>query len=158
VEVEASITVSSLKKYADLATQIAPLVKVMESFGEGLDAETESALAGMASLGQLTDKVPVVAASAGAPKYKFIASLEPSNVRVELGELEGEATLLAKIQRKLRPGENYTLFDSIPGLGQLPREVRREMDRELSEDENEAFPDAVIRPPAAVVTAIALYR
>jgi hypothetical protein len=104
-------------------------------------------------------KLPVVARAAGATKFKFIATLQRASLRVGLEELEGEVTLFATIQRKLRTGEKYTVLDSMAGiaLSALPRAERRKMEASMKKDSKD-FPDAVIGAPAAVVTPVAVYR
>jgi hypothetical protein len=56
----------------------------------------------------------------------------------------------------LRPGEKYTLLDSIPAMAALPRDARRKFARDLKNEKE--LPDLVISAPAAVVTPIAVYR
>jgi hypothetical protein len=157
IEVESVISASTLTKFATLAEQVTPLVEAMEALGESVDTETREAMDGMRSLGDLFGKkVPIISRAAGAPKFKFIASLEADKVRVDLDELEGEATLLAKIQRKLAPSEKHTVIESMPGMGSLPRALRRSVQADIKNEKE--LPDLVIRAPAAVVTPIAIYR
>jgi len=156
VELHGVVSVASFIKFAALAQQAAPLMSLFGAFGEQADPEAEAALAGLAALGQTTTKVPVVVRAADAKRYKFIASLEGSNIRVGLDELEGEATLFAKIQRKLGSTERHTILDDLAGLSNLPREERRKIQRGLKNDAS--MPDAVISPPAVVVTPIAIFR
>lgn len=157
IEVEAVVSASTLTKFATLAEQVTPLMEVMELMGESVDAEAREAIEGVRSLGELFgNKVPIVARAAGATKFKFIANLEADKVRVDLDELEGEATVFAKIQRKLTPSEKHTVFESMPGMGSLPRSLRRSVQADVKNEKD--LPDLVIRPPAAVVTPIAMYR
>ena len=100
--------------------------------------------------------MPLIVRVSGSPEFKFVGQISQDHVRVELGELEGEATMLGKIQRKLRPNERYTPLDSIPAMAALPHGLKRQFSQDLeSVDE---LPDMVILPPAAVVTPIAVYR
>lgn len=157
IEVESVVSASTLTKFAALAEQAEPLMEVMEMFGEAVDAQTREAMTGMKTLGTLFGKkVPIVSRAAGAPKFKFIANLQAEKVRVDLDELEGEATLFGKIQRKLAPSEKHTVIESMPGMSSLPRALRRSMQADVKNDKD--LPDLVIRPPAAVVTPIAIYR
>jgi hypothetical protein len=157
IEVESVVTVSSLAKMGEIADSVGPLVEMMALVGENVDGETQEALAGLKGIGGLFGaKLPVIARAAGAQRFKFIAQLDREYVRVELDELEGEATLFAKIQRILRPSERYTVFDSMAGLGSLPRELRRSMQKDVKNEKE--LPDLVVSAPAAVVTPIAIYR
>jgi hypothetical protein len=136
VEVESVVSASSVTKFATLAEQITPLMEAMEIFGESVDNETREAFAGMRSLGELFGtKIPIVARAAGAQKFKFIANLEADKVRVGLDELEGEATLLAKIQRKLVASDKHTVFESLARHGlaaprAAPERSGRDQERE----------------------------
>jgi hypothetical protein len=151
------LSVSTLAKFTQLAEQVGPLLNLAESMGSTpLEPETAEAMRGLQLLGQVTEKMPVIAALAGSPKYKFIAPLSRQHLRVDSGELEGEATLLLKVQRKLQKTDRYTVFETIPGLSALPRAKRRELERDIKNSKD--VPDAVIRAPAAVVTPIAIYR
>lgn len=158
LEIEADVLVSSLRKVAELVGSMGDIKKVAELAGEELelDAETEASLGALSKLGTMNAKVPVTARAAGTPEFQFIASLEPAKLRVPLDELDGEATFVAKVQRKLRPTEQHTFFDSIPGMSAIPREQRREVFEGL--ENSVEFPDVVIAAPAAVVTPIAIYR
>jgi hypothetical protein len=97
-----------------------------ELMGESFDMDerTQQGLKAFTSLGQMSTKVPVLARPGGAPEFVFIASLEAEKLRVDTSELEGEATLVAKVQRKLRDNDRYSSDD---------------------------LPDMVITAPAAVV-------
>jgi hypothetical protein len=157
LEVEASISVSSLAKYMNLVQQAGPLMGLMEAIGEEVDDETKSAMSMIGMFGQmLGNAVPIVARAVGAPEFKFVATLNPAHVRPDVDQLEGEATLLAKIQRKLDASERYTVLNLIPGIRALPSSERREMEADLSNSPE--FPDMVIDGPLAVTTAIAVYR
>ena len=156
VEVESDIAVSTLTKFAGVAEQVPPLLDFMETMGEGVDEDAREALRGFASLGALAPKVPVIARTSSTPRFKFGMELKRGNLAAEIGELDGDATVFGKLHRKLQPGEKYTMLDSLAGVGGLPRSLRREMQRNIKNDAS--FPDAVISPPAAVLTPIAIYR
>jgi hypothetical protein len=132
-------------------------MQLMETVGESIDDETKAAMSMIGMFGQvLGNAIPIVARATGAPNYKFVTSLTPSSLRAELDQLDGEATILAKIQRKVGPDGRYTLFDSIPGVRGLPEKERREIEADLSNSPE--FPDAITEGPLAVVTAVAIYR
>ncbi len=133
LEIEAEVLVSSLRKVAELAGSMGDMKKVAALAGEELelDAETEAGLGMISTLGAMNTKVPITARAAGTPEFQFIASLEPTKLRVPLDELDGEATFVAKVQRKLRPGEQHTFLDSIPGMSAIPREERKEAFEDL---------------------------
>ncbi len=158
LEIEADLSVATMHKLIEAAGALEPMMAMAEMLGESLDLddETQMGIQAVTSIGQMTTKVPVVARPAGAPEFSFIASLEPDKLRVETGELEGEATVVAKIQRKLRENDRYSFLDSLPVLSALPREQRREALKGLENSDD--MPDMVITAPAAVVTPIAVFR
>jgi hypothetical protein len=157
LEVETTVSVSAISRLTTLVGSIGPLMEAMETFGEPVDNETTEAIRGIEMLGSVFGtRVPAIARAAGAPKFKFIATLESGKIQVGLDELDGEATLLAKVQRKLRPGEKFTALDVIPGLSALPKSERRKLGRDLKNSPE--FPDVAVSAPAAVVTPVAVYR
>jgi hypothetical protein len=157
VEVEAVIASSTISRLSSLAEQVGPLLQVMQAMGEDVDDSTREAMTGIQSVGDMFgSNVPVIARAAGAEKYKFITNLDRSRLLVSVDQIDGEATVCGKIQRILKPSEKYTLFESLPGMGALPREMRREMQRGVKNEKD--LPDAVVSGPAAVITPIAIYR
>jgi hypothetical protein len=158
IEAEATIAVSSMKRYMAIAQEAGPLIELMEALGEeGLDAEGRQAMEMLALVSQLIgDVVPIVAALSGSPEYKLIATLQPESLRTDVDQLDGEATLLAKIQRVLGPDERHTILDLIPGVRGFPTSQRREMEEGMENTPD--LPDMIIGPPAARVTVVAIYR
>jgi hypothetical protein len=157
VEVDTAVSVSTLVRYQQLVEQAGPLIELMQAVGESVDAETKAAMSLMGTFGQVMgNAIPIVARATGAPDFKFVASLTPAHVRTELDQIDGESTLLAKIQRKVGPEDRYTLFDSIPGVRGLPQKERKEIEADLSNSPE--FPDMITEGPLAVVTPVAIYR
>jgi hypothetical protein len=157
VELQASISVSTLARFATIAQQAGPLLELVQAFGETVDDETRDAMASLRTIGPLLGSgIPITARVAGSPDFKVVATLRPPHLQVEPDQLDGEATLLAKIQRKLSAQERYTALEAIPGIRGLPAKDRREMEADLSNSPD--FPDMVVEGPLAVVTPIAIYR
>ncbi len=127
----------------------------MESLGEEIDAGTDEAITGLTQIGQVLRDLGVVARPTGTPRYKFVCPLKRGDLRESLAALEGEAVVVGTIQRRLRSGERYSFLDSI-GIGALPREQRRRIERDLKKDRDSA--DLVVATPAAILSPIAIYR
>lgn len=158
IEADATIAVSTMKRYMAIAQEAGPLIEFMEAFGEeGLDDESRQAMELLTVIGQIMgDLVPIVAALSGSPDYKLIASLRPDSLRTDVDQLDGDATVLAKIQRVLGPNERHTMLDLIPGVRGFTPSQRREMEEGMENTPD--LPDMIIEPPAARVTVVAIYR
>jgi hypothetical protein len=157
IEVETVVAVSTFARYAQLGQQMGPLMDVMQAFGEPIDEEAKAALAMLGNVGQmLGSATPFVGRAPGAPEFKFVGSVTEAGLRLDLDQLDGEATLAAKIQRKLTADERYTILDFIPGIRGLAAHERAEMEKDLANSPE--MPDMVTEGPLAVVTPIAIYR
>ena len=92
----------------------------------------------------------------GSRKFKLVAHLNPSGLRVSRDELVGEATVFAKVRRKFGPRETMDLFDLTSGLESMA--INREQKRALKNVELPAEYRSPVKAPAAVVIPIAIYR
>lgn len=154
LRVESVVKVPSLYKLAAMAAGVAPFMDLMETVGEAVGPETQSAVQGMTQVGQAL-KVSVVAhaAGAGASKFKFICPLKRGFLREDLAALDGECIVVGSLQRQLKARERYSLLDDL-GMGGLPRAERRKTERDMKK----TLPDLVVSPPAALLTPLAIYR
>lgn len=153
LRIESVVKVSSLYQATELASSVGPLLGLMESFGEGVDAETQAAITGMQQINEVMKEVPVVAHAAGSPRYKFICPLKRDYLREDLDAVAGECVVIGSLQRRLKTTERYSLLDSL-GIGGLPRDERRKVERDMKK----GMPDAVVSAPAAILTPLAIYR
>jgi hypothetical protein len=156
LEVEVNIQVPALVKFGQMATEMGSLIEVMSSFGEDVDAETQAGMEGLSGIVGLIKGVPIIAAASGAPRFKLIAHLDEQNLRVNLDELEGEATLYCTIERRHGPSKQWSLLDSMPSLSGLPTAEKRGVARELKKVKQ--LTGSVVSPPLARVSPIAIYR
>lgn len=151
--IESVLEVPSFHQAAEMAEGVGPFADLMRAFGEGPTEADQEAIEGMTAIGQAVKEVAVVAHAAGARKYKFICPLDKSYLREDLSQIGGESVVVGSLQRRLKAGEKYSLLDSL-GMGGLPRSERREAERNLKKE----MPDAVVSPPAAILTPLAIYR
>ena len=141
----------------DAGSAIGALMEAAGAMGaDSLSDEQRSILEAVTAFKQLISKTPVVCRLVGSPEYKFVAVLDPAGLRVEADELNGEMTLFATLQRKLRDGETWNVLDVLGGAG-LPAPLRAEFESSFEENPDIST-DAIVEPPAAIVTPIALYR
>lgn len=71
-----------------------------------------------------------------------------TKLRCEIQELDGEATVLGKIQRKVGKGQSETLEEELLGLPRLPRAARRKSGTKPLR----------ISYPGATLTTVAIWR
>jgi hypothetical protein len=157
LQIEAEGAVPTIVRFAETARSVNGLADVMEAFGSGvLDDEARAAMEGIASFVGLMQTVPLIARPIGATDYAFIAPLKRDGLRGSLDQLAGEMSVLATLQRKLRPDEQWSIFNEM-GLAGLPESARQDMTEAFAQAD-ETFSDAVISSPAALVTTVAVWR
>jgi hypothetical protein len=158
LEIDATIGLSAIAQLGGLAEAFEPLVAVMNSAGQEVDAEGMEAIKAFSAISGLMKTIPVLARPTGAPDYTFIASLKAEALRVDQGQLSGEATILGTLQRRLRPDEGWSVFDAL-GLAGLPQSLRQQMQQGMAEgDTDPELGEMVVKPPAALLNPIAIYR
>jgi hypothetical protein len=156
LEIEAVLEVPLLVKLIVSASQMETVGQLMETMGQQFDAKALQGMQALVAIGGLFQSVPVIAAAAGSPTYKFIAQINPAHLRVAIDQLDGEARIFATLDRKLREGEQVSILDAIPVLRSLPD--RDEVEANLQDEQSRQFVGEPVTPPAAVVSAIAIYR
>jgi hypothetical protein len=97
--------------------------------------------------------LPLEAHLASDPRYSFFQQLKRDCMTVPIDELDGEARMLVKVQRKIVKGHPQSVQLLVPGAPATNRAERRKQDSHTD-------PDSAItlRYPAAVVTPLALWR
>lgn len=95
--------------------------------------------------------VPCTFQPLGSPRYRFFAELPRGHLLVEPAALQGEVTVLAKIQRLIKKGAPETVGAGVLQGAPVNREQRRKQ---------KSNPPFTVRLsyPSAVVTAVAIYR
>lgn len=157
LEIEASLELSGLVQLAGIAEAFGPMAEIMSAVpgGEQFDAKALEALKGFVALAGTMRAIPVIARPAGTDDYTFVTSLKRDALRVGQDELTGDATIFGTLQRRLKQGESWSVLD-VMGFSGLPRELRRKMEKDLSDTEE--ISGLVVKPPAALLTPIAIYR
>ncbi len=154
LEVECQLEVPLLVKFILVASQMEAITELIEATGHEVDPEMLQGMQALIAIGGLFQSVPVIGTPTGAPEFKFIAQINPMHLRVAIDELDGEARLYCILDRKLREGERHSILDAIPAMRNLPN--RDEVESGLSEIDQ--FTGEPVTAPAAVVSAIAIYR
>jgi hypothetical protein len=160
VELQVVVEVAGMAKamlFLREAEKLAPLLKL---FGAVDEAQLETVLGMNAAFGSADkDKLPLVARLVGTPRFHFFAQLDVDHLEVEPSDMEGEMTLLGKVQRKLPAGEKFPIPGGFPGLDMVPGQQRKKLLRGMKpEDAGGAVGPLVMTGPGGIVTPIALYR
>lgn len=155
IEAEVELTQSTIGSIAGKLDGLMGLMQVIAP--EEVDSDTAEAVAGLGLLGQLEASrgIPLKMELVASKKFKFIAHLNPDALRISRDELSGEATLFAKIRRKLAQSETMDLFDLLGGLDGLA--LNRDQKRALKKKAIPAELRNPVRAPAAIVVPIAIY-
>lgn len=157
LEIEAKISMPGLSQITQFARQFTELAPLARAFGADVKDDDVTQAQALASLGD-NDRVPILIEVAAAPRYRFACRLRSASIMVEQNDLVGEATVLAKLQRKLKKGEREDLAE-LPGMGMLPRAKRRELEATIKKSKAPISQGATsIGHPGGVLTPVAVYR
>lgn len=132
-----------------------PLEDLATTFGAQIDDKTRTVIEQIKVLGGMLNAIPVICELSGTPRYKSVVPINAMNLRAVIGELNGEATIFATIEKKLKGREKWSLLDAL-GFGNLPREVRRSFDKEVGKDQ--IMRDFTVGAPGAILSPVAIYR
>jgi hypothetical protein len=158
LEIDATIELSVIAQLGGIAESFDSMVAVMNSAGQEIDIEGLETIKAFSALSGLMKAIPVLARPTGAPEYTFIASLKPDALRIDQDQLNGEATILGTLQRRLRADEVWSIFDAF-GLAGLPQSLRKQMQQSMAQtDDDSEIGAMVVKPPAALLNPIAIYR
>lgn len=159
VEIDGRLSTPTMVRMLRAAEGLGDLLPLLQGMGEeSVDQEGLQALTAVGSLAKATaSKTSVIVAVAGTPEYRFVAEVEANGLRVPVEDLDGEATLVGKVRRRIREGEKHATFEFFAGQSSLPPEVRKEFE-DAFEDDEEIGTDIFVTHPAAIVIPIAIYR
>lgn len=137
---------SALEGVADLMKMFAP---------EKVNGEVENTLGGLAKLSAFSNGNFVATGELGDGEAKLAFKLSQEALRVPLEELEGEAVVIGRVQKKWPAGQRYSLLN-IPGLNMMSREDRRKMEKE-TKPENQTQ-GTFVDGPGASLSVVAIFR
>lgn len=153
LEVEATVTLPTLFQLTAMAGSAGPILELMRAAGEEVDAQAEQGLQMVSMISKLFKDPVALARPSGSPDYTLIVPLELQWMRGELGDLQGEMTVMGTVERKLRHSDQWSLLDAM-GMTALPNAQELVESLEAIKD----FEGSVVRAPAAVLKPIAVYR
>lgn len=140
------------------------LAQLMPYFGQSVDQETMDQLDGFSRLAAMKDTgdTYIILSPEGSPTFKIVAKVGVQQIQRTKQDLEGEVTVLGKVQRRLEKRETIDVFQLIRNtavLDNLNRAQRRNMARQGGRSSITNSPvDEAIKYPALEVVPIAIYR
>jgi hypothetical protein len=161
VEVPVTVAFPGFYKLLQLTAGFQALLPLLPPSVGAVTDEQRAMLKLMSDFGAVLESGPltVIATVATANKNKMVAPLLRQHVRVSPESLEGEATILAKIQRKLRRGDVVSAVELFPGMNKLSPKQLADFDRTMQGPSGGLdLGKSVISYPGVVVTPIALYQ
>jgi hypothetical protein len=123
-------------------------------------------IGGLRDATESQDATVIILELANAEKYRFVGKLKTSNQRTSPADLEGEATVLATVNRKLSKGDPPIGIEQlIPGMeammgmpdtqSKMPNRATRRAKPKAGQKQSRG--DASIGYPAATINTIAIY-
>lgn len=153
IAVDVHVSIPDVSRLLAMGDGLGGLVDLVRMFApEQIDDEAQEMLG---KIGALTDAssgvgtLSAVAIPAGTD-LNLVMRLQ-TRCLLSKDDLEGEATLVAKVTRKLKTGERELVLD-VPGLGVMNRDMRREMLR------GDSAASVSVGGPGGVVVPIAIFR
>lgn len=172
LELTGTIRIPDMLKAIEAANKLNELLPFLDLVGGQMEEEIDidenqrSMIRGIGSLQEATesqDATVIIVELANAPGYRFVGKLKTSNLRTAPADLEGEATILATVNRKLRKGDPPIGIEQlIPGMeammgmsgsGTQPNRATRRAKPKKQESKG----DASIGYPSATINTIAIY-
>jgi hypothetical protein len=160
VEVPVVVALPGILKLLQLAAGFQALLPMVEA-ASPVTAQQRDMLKIMGDFSAVVDTGPltVIAAAATAPRFKMVVPLVREYVRVPQDSIEGEATLVAKIQRKLNKGETVSAIELFPGMNRLGRKQLDSLNRSLrGGPPGMDLGVSTVSYPGAVMTTVGIFQ
>lgn len=156
VEIDCDVDVPQISRFLSSGSEIAGLFDMVKAFSpESIDAEAEQAFSGLSALGGLGGNAVVAVGEVESDAMKFAFKLDREWLRCDLGDLEGEATVVGRVLKKWSEGQSHSLL-TLPGLSLMNREQRRQWEREQSDDDSSD--EMFLKGPASTLSVVAIFR
>lgn len=154
LEVDCAVDIPTFARTLANSSELTGMAELMRTFGETVDDETTRMMEGITTLAQRSDGSIVATGEIGSEEPIFVFKLARESLRVALDDLEGDATVIGTVQRTWPATETYPVL-TIPGLNILSRKERREMERNTSDEDDDA---PVIKGPGVTLNVVAIFR
>jgi hypothetical protein len=156
LEVDGYVDVPTIGRAIASGDQLANMMEMMRMFApQQVTPEAEAAISGFQSVRTMMSGSVIANVEVHADQPTFVAKLDEQWLRVAVGELEGEASIVGRVKRRWPEGEAYPLL-TVPGLDVMSRKDRRAA-AERGGNRN-APADIMVEGPAATLSVVAIYR
>lgn len=158
VEIDGYVDVPSFNRALASSGQLQGLMQMMQMFAPEQVGQQERE-----TVGQIQAMQGLMAGSVVATVEReesdptFVAKLDSEWLRVDVGDLEGEASVLARVKRRWPEGERYPVL-AVPGLDVMSRKDRRAAEKKKKAPAAEGNSDFEIEGPGATLSVVAIYR
>lgn len=162
LEVPGIISIPQMYSTLHEVGNISPLVDLMKAFGQSdlIDEKSMNAINGLKAIGDLNDNkdIPVVLNLESMSEYSFAAKLIPDYLKCEIDKLDGEVTIIGKVQKKIPKNEKYEVFSMVSGVDSLMKHQNREERRKYEKNKTDKNMSDTIKGPAMVLIPLAIFR
>lgn len=156
VEIDLDVDIPQVSRFLSAGNEMNGLLDAMKMLApEAFDAEAQHAIDGLTALSSLGGNAVVATGEVESAAMRFAFKLDNEWLRCDLGDLEGEATVVGRVLKKWSEGQQHSLL-TLPGVNLQDREQRRQMAEEQTEGEGSE--DMFMEGPAATLSVVAIFR
>jgi hypothetical protein len=154
--VECYVDVPSIGRAIAQADQMQGLLDLMTTFApDQVSAADREAIQGIGTIAQNMSNDVICTGEVDEEMPTFVFRLARKFLRVEMGELEGEAIVFGNVHRKWPEGDSYPIL-AVPGLDLMSRADRRKMKANAKKEDEEV--DLQIEGPGITLSPVAVFR
>lgn len=156
IEVDCEISIPMLGKVIAQPDEIADIGEMLRMFPGHDNSVNQETIDQIRMISNLSGKSIVCMGEVDEGLQTYLFKLDPKFLKLDLNDIECEAFVLGKVEKKFPVGQRYPLLN-VPGMNLLNRKARRRMEKEQSYEQplNE---ESEIEGPAAVLRVLAIYR
>ncbi|WP_284840004.1 DUF6414 family protein [Corynebacterium amycolatum] len=156
IEVDCEISIPMLGKVIAQPDEIADIGEMLRMFPGHKDSVNQETINQIRTMSSLSGRSIVCMGEVDEGLQTYLFKLDPKFLKLGLDDIECEASVLGKVEKKFPEGQRYPLLN-VPGMNLLNRKARRRMEKEQSYEQplNE---ESEIEGPAAVLRVLAIYR
>lgn len=161
LEVPGIISVPKMFNTIQGIGNLSPLIDLMQVFGKSdiIKQKDMDAINGIKAIGDIDigKDIPIIMDLEDNKKYKFTALLKPDNLKVDIDAIEGNVTIIGKVQKIIPSGEKYEVFSMLKGIDNIMKSQNRDQRRKYDKSKTEEISD-FIKGPAMVLIPLAVFR